>query len=199
MGNLPFRIDNRPFPDLDNAVASCESRLLRGLNKLHMRPLIPVVVNVISDFGEKHPLAPQYPISLAHECRIGMRKRVAVLLRSTRPETEPGIEVFRSIPSLIRDVRRIINHGVKAVGAKRHHPVVTANRRAILRIDVEADDLAPAVPPKAPAIYRGVENVARRLAGIKQEKPLEQFRVFFAIPNRPKQLVLGSLVKTFGE
>jgi len=77
--------------------------------------------------------------------------------------------------------------------------VVTANRRAILRIDVEADDLAPTVPPKAPAIYRGVENVARRLAGIKQEKPLEQFRVFFAIPNRPKQLVLGSLVKTFGE
>ena len=90
MGHLPFRIDNRPFPDLDNAVASCESRLLRGLNKLHMRPLIPVVVNIISDFGEKHPLLPQYPICLAHERRIGLRKTCSRAPSQHAPRDQTG-------------------------------------------------------------------------------------------------------------
>jgi hypothetical protein len=51
--DLPFRVDNRTAPDLDDAVARTEARLSGGFDKIHMRPIVAVMMNVVGDLAEQ--------------------------------------------------------------------------------------------------------------------------------------------------
>jgi len=53
---LPFGIDNRTFTDLDDAIARPEAGLSRSFDEVDMRPIIPVMMNVVGDLAEQNPL-----------------------------------------------------------------------------------------------------------------------------------------------
>ena len=94
MSDLPSRVYDRPLANLDNAVASSEPNLLSGLNKLYVRPLVPVIMNVVGNLGEEDPLISQDPKSFANKPRIGVSKGVTVLFRRTGTEAEARLKVF---------------------------------------------------------------------------------------------------------
>jgi len=43
--DLPFRIDDRSFTHFDDAIAGDETRRLRRLDQIDMRPLVAMIVN----------------------------------------------------------------------------------------------------------------------------------------------------------
>jgi len=51
--NLPLRIDNRRLPHLNDTIARGEARLSAGAYKINVRPLIPVIMDVIGDLAEQ--------------------------------------------------------------------------------------------------------------------------------------------------
>lgn len=53
---FPFRVDNRTFAYLDNAIASAEAGLSRSFDEVHMCPIIPVMMNVVGDLTEQNSL-----------------------------------------------------------------------------------------------------------------------------------------------
>jgi hypothetical protein len=52
MRNLPFRINNRSFADLNYAITSREPGFLAGLDQLQMGPLVSVIMYIIGNFAE---------------------------------------------------------------------------------------------------------------------------------------------------
>jgi hypothetical protein len=52
MGDLPFRINNRPFPHFHDAITGAKAARRGRLNEVHMRPLQAMVVHVIRDFAQ---------------------------------------------------------------------------------------------------------------------------------------------------
>jgi hypothetical protein len=53
---LPSGVHNRSFAYLDDAVASSESDPKGSPKQLNVSPLIPMPVNVVSDFAEKNAI-----------------------------------------------------------------------------------------------------------------------------------------------
>jgi hypothetical protein len=47
MGGLPSRIDDRTLPGLDNAIAGAETGFPGGVDEIHVRPIVAVVVHVV--------------------------------------------------------------------------------------------------------------------------------------------------------
>jgi hypothetical protein len=54
VGNLPLRIDNRAFADFNNAVTGPKSRRTRRLDKVHVCPLILMIVDVVGYFTQQN-------------------------------------------------------------------------------------------------------------------------------------------------
>ena len=52
MGQFPFRIDDRPFSNLDQAIAGSKTDLLSGLKQFNMRPTVAMIVDVIRNLSE---------------------------------------------------------------------------------------------------------------------------------------------------
>ncbi len=52
MGCLPLGIYYRPFADLDDTIAGPEANHCSCVDKLNVRPLVPVVVHVIGDLRQ---------------------------------------------------------------------------------------------------------------------------------------------------
>jgi len=69
---LPARVNNWPFTYLDDHIAGAESYLRCRLHQLKMRPLHPVVVDVIGDLGKKNPLRLQHSIGFFDKTGIEM-------------------------------------------------------------------------------------------------------------------------------
>ena len=53
---FPFGVDNRTFTDLDDAIAGAEAGLSRSFDEVHVRPIVPVMMNVVGDLAEQNPL-----------------------------------------------------------------------------------------------------------------------------------------------
>ena len=80
MSRPPFRIYDRPLPDLDDAVASRKSGVLAGPNQVEVSPLITMVVYVVRDLAKQDAFRHQDAPRFAHKGRIGVRERISVLL-----------------------------------------------------------------------------------------------------------------------
>ncbi len=70
MGRLPFRIDDRPFPNFDDAIAGHKPNSFCRLNEIHVSPLVAVVVDVITHLTEKDSLWLKNFISFLKKRRI---------------------------------------------------------------------------------------------------------------------------------
>ena len=129
---FPFGVYNRPFSHFDDAIAGFESCHSGRLNKLHMRPLVTVIVNVVGDLAEENAFRLQDSKSLFNEWRICVREAVAQFLRGTITETKAGVKILGFVFSLIRDMRRIINDHVKRAVREGHSRVIRNNGRLVL-------------------------------------------------------------------
>src|SRR5215831_7533354 len=79
VGIFPLRINDGSLPHLHNAVARQKANFPGSIQDLNVRPLIPVMMDVVCDLTEKYSLRPQYPVSLSQERRKGVGKRIATL------------------------------------------------------------------------------------------------------------------------
>jgi hypothetical protein len=77
MGCLPSGVDDRPLTSLDDAVTGLESRFLSCKDKINMRPLVAVVMNVVRNLAKKNTLGLQNPKSFPNEWREGVGKTVS--------------------------------------------------------------------------------------------------------------------------
>src|SRR3954468_9996185 len=131
-----------------------------------------MVMNVVGDLAQKHAVIDQHTARLAHECRVRMRKAITMLLGRARTKAEAVIKVLLPIPSLVRDMRRIVNHHVKSTVAERHHRVIAAHCRPVFRIEVEANYRPLAAPPEACAVNCRVKDEARFSVWVERKELL---------------------------
>ena len=80
MRRLPFRIDDRPFPNFDNTIAGDKPDGLRRLDQIDMSPLVSMIVDVICNLPEKHTLRLENLISILEERRKRVREALAMFL-----------------------------------------------------------------------------------------------------------------------
>jgi hypothetical protein len=66
---------------------------------------------------------------------------------------------------------------------ERHHAIVGTDLRPVSRIDIQADHRPRAAAPKATAVDGRIENEMRLAARIERKKLLDQFGIFFAVPD----------------
>lgn len=69
---FPLRVDDRPFPELYNAIAGAKPHLRRSEHNFEVRPLVPMVVDVIGDLAKEDALGLQNTVGLAQEGWIEM-------------------------------------------------------------------------------------------------------------------------------
>ena len=81
VGDLPPGVYDRPFSHLDNAIAGAKARRCRGLDKVDVRPLKSVAVNVVSYLAEQYPIMLEDTVGFTHEWRESVGKVVAGLRR----------------------------------------------------------------------------------------------------------------------
>jgi hypothetical protein len=94
MGDFPPRINDRPLPDLHEAIAWSKSSVPGGLNEIHMSPIVPVVMNIVADLAEQNALRFEDPKRLFNEWWVGIGKAVLVLLGRPHNKPKPGIEIL---------------------------------------------------------------------------------------------------------
>ena len=150
---FPLGVYDRSFSHFDDAIAGFESCHSGRLNKLHMRPLVTVIVNVVGDLAEENAFRLQDSKSLFNERGISVREVVAQFLWGTITETKAGVKILGFVFPLIRDMGRIINDHVKRAVAEGHSRVIRNNRRLVLLLDVQANDAALAVAPETASIH----------------------------------------------
>jgi hypothetical protein len=52
---LPLRVNDWPFANFDDAVTGHQTHSTGCVDKFNVRPLIPMMVNVVSDLAEQNP------------------------------------------------------------------------------------------------------------------------------------------------
>jgi hypothetical protein len=62
---------------------------------------------------------------------------------------------------------RVVHDYIKRSVAKWHRGVVSHNAGTVAPVDIHADDVPLAAAPKSTSVYRGVEDLAGSLAGVK--------------------------------
>ena len=92
--HLPFRVYDRSFPNLHDAIARLKADNTSGICEFNVSPLITVVVNIVCDLGEQDAFGPQYPIGFTEKRRERVRKSVAVLFRGSKNQAKPRIEIL---------------------------------------------------------------------------------------------------------
>ena len=113
VGLLPLRIDDRTSPNFDDAVAGPKARVNGSLDQLNVRPLVLVMVDIISNLAEQNPLVFQDAVSFSDERGVGMGEGVALFLRGFSAQPEALMKILLLVSPLVWDVRRIVNHYVK--------------------------------------------------------------------------------------
>ena len=78
--SLPFWIDDRAAPDFDNTVTRSESYLSRSFDKVDVRPLILVMVNVVGKLAKQNSFFPKHSPSFLQERVKGVGEGVLVFL-----------------------------------------------------------------------------------------------------------------------
>jgi hypothetical protein len=58
VGHLPFGVDDRPLPHLDDAIAGAKAAGDRRFDDLQMRPLVTVIVDVIRNLAQQDTFRP---------------------------------------------------------------------------------------------------------------------------------------------
>ena len=129
---FPFGIYDRSLSYFDDAIAGFKSRHSGRLNKLHMRPLVAVIVYVVGDLAKENAFWLQDSKSLSDEWRIGVREVVAQFLWGTITEAKASVKILGFVLSLIWDMGRIINDHVKRAVTEGHLRVIRNNGRIVL-------------------------------------------------------------------
>ena len=62
MGDVALGVNDRTIAGLDNTIARAEPSRRRGLNEIDMRPLIAMVVNVVSNLAKQNSVMLEHPI-----------------------------------------------------------------------------------------------------------------------------------------
>ena len=70
--DLPPQVDYRAFPDFDDAVTGVKTGLGGRLNKVDVRPLKLVVMNIVGNLAKQYTIIPQDAVCLRNERRIGV-------------------------------------------------------------------------------------------------------------------------------
>src|ERR1700730_1321450 len=153
-----------------------------------MRPLILMIVNVVSYLAEQNTIGLQDPHCFFNELRIKICERIAVLFWRAPAQTKPSIEVLLLVLALIGDMRRIIDDHIKDASRKRHCHVVADNRWAMYCRYVHPDDLALGSAPKSATVYRGIKDVSWLGVRVEIKHAFQEFAIF-AIPNRRNRCV----------
>jgi hypothetical protein len=52
--NFPLRIDDRPLPDFDDAIAGRKPNLAGSRDEIDMRPLVLMIMDVVGDLAEQN-------------------------------------------------------------------------------------------------------------------------------------------------
>ncbi len=94
MGSLPFRIDDRGLPNLDDAITGAEASLNGCSGEVHVRPMIPMAVNVVSNFAEHQPFRPQHTIRLRTERGVEMIKIAVATRERLHNQPKASVEVL---------------------------------------------------------------------------------------------------------
>ena len=148
IGGSPSRINDRTLADLDNAVTGTEPNSGRGLDKIDVRPLILMVVDIIGDLTKQDALGTKHPECFSRKGRIEMREVIAVLFRRAEPEPEARVKVLLLVPPLIRDVWRVVYDYIKGCVFERHRSIVGDNGRAVAPRYVQPNNFTFAAAPE---------------------------------------------------
>ncbi len=174
---LPLRVDDRAFADLDDAVTCAKAGIDRRPHQLHVRPLVSMVVDVVGDLAKEHTFRAQDAERLSDKRRVEMCEVIAVVGRRPEHQSEPCVEVLRSIAALVRNMGWVIHHHVECARLERQPSVVTNHVGVEFCINVETDDLSITASPEPAAVHRRVENSPRLRGRIKVQDPLEKLGV----------------------
>ena len=170
---LPLRVDDRPFANLHYTVTGHEPYFACSIDQFDVCPLVPVVVNVVGDLAEKNAFFLQYAMRATHEWWERVREGVMIFLRGAQYQTKARIEVFLIVPTLIRNVRRVVHDHIETPVPKWHCCVVAHQARPMPRFDIQSDDRPRAVPPEAPSVNGRIENSPRLSARVEFEHSLK--------------------------
>jgi hypothetical protein len=80
VSHFPLWINDGSFSHLDDAVASREANLPGCVDEIHMRPLVLVIVDVVSELAKQDALRLQNSVSFFDKCRVKVRETIPVLL-----------------------------------------------------------------------------------------------------------------------
>ncbi len=127
VSGLPLRIDDRSLADFNDAIAGAESNGRRGLHQFNVRPLILMVVNVVGDLAKQKAIYAQNAIGFLDKGRVEVGKAVSVLLRRASPQSKTHRKILLVVLALIRHMRGIVDHYIKAASRERHSGVVAHN------------------------------------------------------------------------
>src|SRR5579885_483542 len=96
-----------------------------------------------------------------------MAEAVAMFLWRLNAQTEPGVEVLLLVPTLVRNVRRVVHHHVEKGRLERHGGVIRYHARLVLHFQVQANNRALAITPEAPAVNRGIQYPERAASRVE--------------------------------
>ena len=86
VGDLPLRVNDGPFADFDDAIASAEADSFGGMYKVDVGPLVPMVVNIVGDLGEQNAVRLKHAICFPSKGWVKVAKNyIRVLWEIARP------------------------------------------------------------------------------------------------------------------
>ncbi len=177
MGRLPLRINDGAFTNLDNAVTRDETSISGCVDKFDMSPLIPMVMNVVSELAQQNAFFSQDAVCLSGERRERVRKRVAVLLGRLQHKAESLIKILLLIFPLIGNVRRVVHNHVEVAIWKRHIRIVPNHIGIKSGINVHASYRSFAAAPKSTSGYSRVQNLLGPFSGIELKQLFNKFSI----------------------
>ena len=169
---LPFRGNDRPLSDLDDAVTGREADLGCSLNQFNVCPLEAVPMHIVGNLAEQDALGFEDTISFSNKFRVQMGEVISICCRRLDDETESAVEILRLVLALIGYVGRIVDNDIKRAVLERHVAVIADHVRVKLRVNVQTHDLSFAALPESPNIYCRIQNRLGPFSWIKVEHHL---------------------------
>lgn len=198
MSDLPFGIDDWPLSRLDDAVASSKAGFSCGVDEIHMRPVVAVVMDIVRNFAEQDALWRQHAVRLGNKWRIGVSERIAVLFWRSDDKSESHVEVLLVVLALIWDVRWIVHDYVECAVAEWHLGIVGREVGPMRNVDIKPKNWPGAPTPKPSTVHSGIKDAFRALTRIEVKQELEELCVI-PFPHRTQRSVPNRLAARAGE
>ncbi|HEY6329093.1 MAG TPA: hypothetical protein VI756_07135 [Blastocatellia bacterium] len=124
MGGIPLGINDRAAANLDDAIARTEANRCSRLDKINMRPLVAMIVDIVSNLAKQNPVILKHPIGLLDKGRVKVSKVVAMFFRRPQAKPKTDIEILLPVAALIRNMRGVTHNHVKEETSKGHGRII---------------------------------------------------------------------------